>query len=56
MQIGKEECRLVPTKQNGDKYIEIRHVEEAVNTLLESPYGMHALVIYSDLITLREFN
>lgn len=31
------------------------HVEEAVDTLLESSYGMHALVVYSDTITLREF-
>jgi hypothetical protein len=55
IQIGKGECRLISTKQNGDNYIKIKQVEEAVNTLLEAPYGMHALVIYSDLITLREF-
>jgi hypothetical protein len=31
------------------------HVEEAADTLLGSPYGIHSLVVYSDMITLREF-
>ena len=31
------------------------HVEEATDALIVSPYGIHALVIYSDMITLREF-
>ncbi len=30
-------------------------VEEAANTILESPYGLHALVVYSDITILREF-
>jgi hypothetical protein len=30
-------------------------VQEDIVTLIESPYGMHALVIYPDLITFREF-
>ena len=29
--------------------------EEAANTILESPYGIHALIIYSDMSTLRKF-
>ena len=31
------------------------HVKEATNTILESPYGIHALVVYSDMATSREF-
>lgn len=31
------------------------HVEEATNTILESPYGIHSLVVYSNMKTLREF-
>jgi len=31
------------------------HVEDATNTVIESPYGLHALIIYSDSLTLREF-
>ncbi len=30
-------------------------VEEATNTILESPYGIHSLVVYSDMATSREF-
>jgi hypothetical protein len=30
-------------------------VEEATESLLESPYGIHALVVYTDMIMLREF-
>lgn len=29
--------------------------EEAADTLLESPYGIHTLIIYSDMSTLRKF-
>jgi len=31
------------------------YVEEATDVLLGSPYGIHALVVYSDMVTLREF-
>ena len=31
------------------------HVEEATNTILKFPYGIHALIVYSDIVTLREF-
>ena len=31
------------------------NVETAADTLIESPYGIHALIIYSDMVTLREF-
>ena len=30
-------------------------VETAAGTLLESPYGIHSLIVYSDLVTLQEF-
>lgn len=30
-------------------------MEEAADTLLESPYGTHALIVYSNMMTLREF-
>ena len=32
-----------------------QHVEEVTNTILESPYGIHSLVVYSDMATSREF-
>lgn len=31
------------------------HVEKASDTILQSDYGLHALVVYSDMTTLREF-
>lgn len=40
---------------NYDNNIKSVHVEDAIDTLLESPYGIHALLIYSDMKTLREF-
>lgn len=43
-----------PTKHDGGNII-TTHVEEATETLLESPYGVHALIIYPDMMTLREF-
>ena len=40
---------------NNGNSIKSLHVETAENTLLESPYGVHAVIIYSDMATLREF-
>lgn len=40
---------------NRDINIRSMGVEEAVNMLLESSYRIHSLVVYSDMITLREF-
>lgn len=31
------------------------HLEAAADALLDSPYGIHSLIVYSDLLTLREF-
>jgi len=45
---------LTSTKHNNNN-ISSKHVEEATDTLLESPYGMHSLIVYSDMMTLREF-
>lgn len=38
-----------------DDYIIPMHVEKASDTILQSDYGLHALVVYSDMTTLREF-
>jgi len=50
---------MTPTKQqddsNYDNNLVSMCVEEATESLLESPYGIHALVVYSDMIMLREF-
>ena len=50
---------MISTKEddvsNHDNKIQSSLVEQATDTLLESPYGIHALVIYSDMIKLREF-
>lgn len=40
---------------NDGNSIKSLHVETAANTMLESSYGTHALVVYSDIATLREF-
>ncbi|HYG00666.1 MAG TPA: MEDS domain-containing protein [Candidatus Saccharimonadales bacterium] len=45
---------MTSTKHNNNN-ISSKHVEEATDTLLESPYGMHSLIVYSDMMTLREF-
>ncbi|HET6590024.1 MAG TPA: MEDS domain-containing protein [Candidatus Nitrosocosmicus sp.] len=45
---------MVPTKHDNDNIV-TKHIEKATQTLLESHYGIHALVVYSDMITLREF-
>ena len=29
-------------------------VKQAADTVLEAPYGMHALIIYTDMMTLRQ--
>ncbi|MGD9674812.1 MAG: MEDS domain-containing protein [Candidatus Nitrosocosmicus sp.] len=48
-------CRLSSNEQDIKNNIDSMHVEDATNTVLESPYGLHALIIYSDSLTLREF-
>ena len=40
---------------NNGNSIKSLHVETAANTMLESPYGVHAVILYSDRATLREF-
>ena len=40
---------------NNNNNIISTNVEHAADILLQSNYGIHALVIYSDLVTLREF-
>lgn len=42
-------------ESNFDNNIRSMHIEEATNSLIESPYGLHTLVIYSDMTMLREF-
>ncbi|WP_415311602.1 MEDS domain-containing protein [Candidatus Nitrosocosmicus sp. FF01] len=46
---------MIFSEPNGINNIKTMHVEEATDALIVSPYGIHALVIYSDMITLREF-
>jgi hypothetical protein len=40
---------------NDGNSIKSLHVETAANTMLESPYGVHAVIIYSDITTLKDF-
>ena len=40
---------------NNGNSIKSLHVETGANTMLESPYGVHAVILYSDRATLREF-
>ena len=46
---------MEPTKQIDDNDIISMHVEQASDTILHSDYGLHALIVYSDMITLKEF-
>ena len=43
------------SRNNVDDTISSMHVETAADTILKSPYGIHALIIYSDSMTLQEF-
>jgi hypothetical protein len=45
---------LISPKQIDDDILPM-HVEKATDTILQSVYGLHALIIYSDMATLREF-
>lgn len=40
---------------NDGNSIKSLHVETAANTMLESPYGVHAVIIYSDITALKDF-
>lgn len=46
---------VIPTKHDDNNDITTTYVEEATETLLEAPYGVHALIIYSDMMTVKEF-
>ena len=48
------ERKEVSTKNGNSNKVLPMHVEKAADTLLESAYGLHAIVIYSDSIMLRE--
>jgi len=44
---------MTPPKH--DHHIISMDVEQAADTVLKAPYGMHALIIYTDMMTLRQF-
>ena len=46
-------CKTIPTRCSTN--INSLNVEAAGEARLESPYGIHSLIIYSDMVTLREF-
>lgn len=51
---------MISTKHDNDdndddNSIRSMHVETAADTLLVASYGIHVLIIYSDLVKLREF-
>jgi len=38
-----------------DNNIDHMHIDEAADTILDSSYGIHAIIVYFDTLTLREF-
>jgi hypothetical protein len=46
-------CKTIPTRCS--TIINSLNIEAAGEALLESPYGIHSLIVYSDMVMLREF-